>query len=151
MVLLTLVLVVTELTQCLQQHLTEHQLLHSMLTWQKILSPTIITIRTVVALGGAEEITAVNEELPDSVSRVVSSPSIFPMNVTKVEQLSGCRLVSHVIGMVNKGDRLVSAGNGLARVASADELTNAFNVPGRANYIPNKHGRRHCGSPVTIN
>jgi hypothetical protein len=32
---------------------------------------------------------------------------------------------------VNKGDRLVSAGKGLARAASRDEIT-AFNVLGRA-------------------
>ena len=34
--------------------------------------------------------------------------------------------------MVNKGDRLVSAGNGLARAAADDESINAFNVLGRA-------------------
>ena len=42
------------------------------------------------------------------------------------------RVPVRVIGMVNKGDRLVSAGNGLARAASADESINAFNVLGRA-------------------
>jgi len=36
-----------------------------------------------------------------------------------------------VIGQVKKGDRLVSAGNGLARAASRNEIT-AFNVIGRA-------------------
>jgi hypothetical protein len=36
-----------------------------------------------------------------------------------------------VIGQVKKGDRLVSAGNGLARSASRDEIT-AFNVIGRS-------------------
>jgi hypothetical protein len=34
--------------------------------------------------------------------------------------------------MVNKGDRLVSAGNGMARAAQEDESINAFNVIGRA-------------------
>jgi hypothetical protein len=34
--------------------------------------------------------------------------------------------------MVNKGDRLVSAGNGMARAAQADESITAFNVLGRA-------------------
>jgi hypothetical protein len=37
-----------------------------------------------------------------------------------------------VLGLVNKGDRLVSAGNGMARAASDDESINAFNVIGRA-------------------
>ena len=36
-----------------------------------------------------------------------------------------------VTGKVNKGDRLVSAGNGYARAATASEIT-AFNVIGRA-------------------
>jgi hypothetical protein len=36
-----------------------------------------------------------------------------------------------VIGKVNKGDRLVSAGGGLARAAAPGEY-NAFNVIGRA-------------------
>ena len=34
--------------------------------------------------------------------------------------------------MVNKGDRLVAAGNGLARAAGTDESITAFNVLGRA-------------------
>jgi len=37
-----------------------------------------------------------------------------------------------VLGMVNKGDRLVSAGNGLARAVNSDESITAFNVIGRA-------------------
>ena len=90
---------------------------------------------TVVALGGAEEITAVNEELSDSVFGVVSSQPAYLMNAG---QQGGApvavagRVPVRVIGMVNKGDRLVSAGNGLARAASADESINAFNVLGRA-------------------
>ena len=41
------------------------------------------------------------------------------------------RVPVRVVGTVKKGDRLVSAGNGLARSASRQELT-AFNVIGRA-------------------
>ena len=41
------------------------------------------------------------------------------------------RVPVRVIGSVNKGDRLVSAGNGLARSATVGEA-NAFNVIGRA-------------------
>jgi hypothetical protein len=41
------------------------------------------------------------------------------------------RVPVRVIGRVKKGDRLVSAGNGLARAANRTEIT-AFNVIGRA-------------------
>ena len=41
------------------------------------------------------------------------------------------RVPVQVTGVVRKGDRLVSAGNGLARAAEAGEAT-AFNVLGRA-------------------
>ena len=41
------------------------------------------------------------------------------------------RVPVNVIGVVAKGDRLVSAGNGLARSAGPGEIT-AFNVIGRA-------------------
>jgi hypothetical protein len=41
------------------------------------------------------------------------------------------RVPVRVIGKVNKGDRLVSAGQGLARAALRSEIT-AFNVIGRA-------------------
>jgi hypothetical protein len=41
------------------------------------------------------------------------------------------RVPVKVVGIVNKGDRLVSAGNGLARAATPGEAT-AFNVIGRS-------------------
>jgi hypothetical protein len=41
------------------------------------------------------------------------------------------RVPVNVVGQVLKGDRLVSAGNGLARSAQTGEAT-AFNVIGRA-------------------
>ena len=41
------------------------------------------------------------------------------------------RVPVNVIGFVTKGDRLVSAGNGLARAGNLDELS-SFNVIGRA-------------------
>ncbi len=41
------------------------------------------------------------------------------------------RVPVRVIGKVKKGDRLVSAGNGLARAASKQEI-NSFNVIGRS-------------------
>jgi hypothetical protein len=46
------------------------------------------------------------------------------------------RVPVRVIGQVKKGDRLVSAGNGLARAATRSEIT-AFNVIGRA--LENKY------------
>jgi hypothetical protein len=90
---------------------------------------------TVVALGGVEEITAVNEELSDNVFGVVSSQPAYLMNSA---QQGGApvavagRVPVRVIGRINKGDRLVSAGNGLARAAHTEESINAFNVIGRA-------------------
>ena len=90
---------------------------------------------TIVALGGAEEITAVNDELSDQVFGVVSSQPAYLMNSAQAGgspvAVAG-RVPVRVIGMVNKGDRLVSAGNGLARAANADESITAFNVLGRA-------------------
>jgi hypothetical protein len=41
------------------------------------------------------------------------------------------RVPVKVIGVINKGDRLVSAGNGFARAAQPGEAT-AFNVIGRS-------------------
>jgi hypothetical protein len=41
------------------------------------------------------------------------------------------RVPVRVVGVVNKGDRLVSAGAGLARAAQSGEAT-AFNVIGRS-------------------
>jgi hypothetical protein len=41
------------------------------------------------------------------------------------------RVPVQVMGVVNKGDRLVSAGNGMARAAKPGEAT-AFNVIGRS-------------------
>jgi hypothetical protein len=52
-------------------------------------------------------------------------------NVTHPPVAVNGRVPVRVIGLVNKGDRLVSAGRGLARAAKRDEMT-AFNVIGRA-------------------
>ena len=92
---------------------------------------------TVVALGGAAEITAVNEELSDNVFGVISTQPGFLMNGKAGDNdthpavaMTG-RVPVKVTGTVKKGDRLVSAGNGLARAAQAGEA-NSFNVIGRA-------------------
>jgi hypothetical protein len=92
---------------------------------------------TVVALGGEAEITAVAEELSDNVFGVISTQPGFLMNGRAGENdthpavaMTG-RVPVKVTGKVKKGDRLVSAGNGLARAAQAGEA-NSFNVIGRA-------------------
>jgi hypothetical protein len=92
---------------------------------------------TVVALGGAEEITRANEELSKKVFGVISTRPAYLMNAGAGENdthpavaMQG-RVPVKVIGTVNKGDRLVSAGNGFARAGASEEI-NAFNTIGRA-------------------
>jgi hypothetical protein len=89
---------------------------------------------TIVALGGVAEITAANEELAEDVFGVISTKPAYLMNSTldngQPVAVAG-RVPVRVIGMVNKGDRLVSAGNGLARSATSSEIT-SFNVIGRS-------------------
>ena len=95
---------------------------------------------TVVALGGAEEITQVNEEGSDEVFGVISSldQAAFKMNggagnddTHPYIAMTG-RVDVKVIGLVNKGDRLISASvPGYAKAATKAECT-AFNVIGRA-------------------
>jgi len=100
---------------------------------------------TVVALGGAEEITATQEERSEKVFGVISrlGQAGYMMNAGAgtdathpLIALAG-RVQVKVIGPVSKGDRLVtSLVSGVARRAEADECT-AFNVIGRA--LENKH------------
>ena len=100
---------------------------------------------TVVALGGAAEITAVAEEASNQVFGVVSGThqAAFKMNGAAGTDethpyiaMTG-RVQVKVIGTVNKGDRLVSASvPGYARAAVMTECT-AFNVIGRA--LETKH------------
>ena len=89
---------------------------------------------TVVALGGVREITAAVEDSSDSVFGVISDKPAYLMNAALTDGLPVAvtgRVPVRVIGVVNKGDRLVSAGNGLARAAQPGEAT-SFNVIGRA-------------------
>jgi len=92
---------------------------------------------TVVELGGTAEITRSVEELSDNVFGVISTRAAFTMNhgagsdETHPPVAMTGRVPVRVIGMLRKGDRLVSAGNGLARAARPGEAT-AFNVIGRA-------------------
>jgi len=92
---------------------------------------------TVVELGGAAEITCAMTDLSENVFGVISTKAAYLMNSGAGEDathppiaMTG-RVPVRVVGVVNKGDRLVSAGNGLARAAQTGEAT-AFNVIGRS-------------------
>ena len=92
---------------------------------------------TVVELGGAAEITASITELSENVFGVISTKAAYLMNASAGTDethppiaMQG-RVPVRVTGKVAKGDRLVSAGNGLARAASRNEVT-SFNVIGRS-------------------
>ena len=109
---------------------------------ERFAADNVYTPGTLMALGGAEEITQVNEENTENVFGVISSRAAYLMNAGAGDNdthpaiaISG-RVPVRVIGEVRKGDRLVSAGNGLARAGSQDEIT-AFNVVGRA--LENKY------------
>jgi hypothetical protein len=92
---------------------------------------------TVVELGGSAEITQVSAELSEKVFGVISTRAAYLMNssagsdATHPPVAMTGRVPVNVVGPVLKGDRLVSAGNGVARAAQAGEAT-AFNVIGRA-------------------
>jgi hypothetical protein len=92
---------------------------------------------TVVELGGTEEITIATQELSESIIGVISTRPAHLMNAgagtdqTHPAVAVNGRVPVRVIGAVRKGDRLVSAGFGLARVGTKEEIT-AFNVLGRS-------------------
>jgi hypothetical protein len=100
---------------------------------------------TVVQLGGKDEITAVEYELSEDVFGVISDTAAYLMNAgagsdtTHPPVAVSGRVQVKVIGIVKKGDRLVSAGNGIARAAGAGEATH-FNVIGRALEDKNVNG-----------
>jgi hypothetical protein len=92
---------------------------------------------TVVELGGDAEITAVVNELSEDVFGVVSNTAAYLMNAGAGDDAThppvavGGRVQVKVTGKVRKGQRLVSAGNGIARAAKQGEA-NSFNTIGRA-------------------
>ena len=92
---------------------------------------------TVVEIGGLKEITAAVQDLSEKVFGVISTAAGFLMNdaagsdATHPPVAVNGRVPVRVVGTVRKGDRLVSAGRGLARAATRQEIT-AFNVIGRA-------------------
>ena len=90
----------------------------------------------VVILGGSEEITKCMEDKSSSVFGVVSDAPAYLMNseagnndTHPAVALKG-RVPVKVSGKGSAGDRLVSAGNGEARVATLEECT-TFNILGR--------------------
>jgi hypothetical protein len=92
---------------------------------------------TVVEMGGTAEITKVVAELSDKVFGVISTNAAYLMNSSAGNDathppiaMSG-RVPVRVVGLIAKGDRLVSAGNGLARAGKQNELT-PWNVIGRS-------------------
>ena len=92
---------------------------------------------TVVELGGDKEITAVQYELSEDVFGVISDTAAYLMNSgagtndTHPPVAMTGRVQVKVTGTIKKGDRLVSAGNGIARAAKQGEA-NAFNTIGRS-------------------
>ncbi len=92
---------------------------------------------TVVELGGSAEITSAQHPLSESVFGVISTRAAYLMNSgagsdqTHPPVAITGRVPVLVLGVINKGDRLVAAGNGMARAALPGEAT-AFNTIGRA-------------------
>jgi hypothetical protein len=92
---------------------------------------------TVVEIGGTNEVTAVKIDLSNDVFGVVSNTAAYLMNAAAGDDethppiaLAG-RVMVKVTGIVLKGQRLVSAGNGIGRAAQPGEAT-VFNTIGRA-------------------
>jgi hypothetical protein len=92
---------------------------------------------TVVRIGGDKEITMETEVASEEVFGVISTDPAYLMNSEAgtdtthppVAQIG--RVPVRVIGQCVKGDRLISAGNGLAK-ADRDGLATPWNVLGRA-------------------
>ena len=104
---------------------------------ERFASDEIYEPGTVVELGGSAEITRVRHDASDSVFGVISTRPAFTMNGGAGDNdthppvaMTG-RVPVKVTGIVNKGDRLISAGAGVARAAQPGEAT-SFNVIGRA-------------------
>ena len=104
---------------------------------ERFAADAVYSAGTIVELGGAKEITRAQDELSERVFGVISTQAAYLMNsgagsdATHPPIAMTGRVPVQVIGKVSKGDRLVSAGAGLARAARAGEAT-AFNVIGRA-------------------
>jgi hypothetical protein len=122
---------------------------------ERFAADTELAPGTVVELGGAAEITEVVDDLSENVFGVISTKTAYLMNsqagtnATHPPVAMTGRVPVRTIGQVRKGDRLVSAGNGLARAAQPGEAT-AFNVIGRALRDKIEHGEGTVESIVII-
>jgi hypothetical protein len=103
---------------------------------ERYATDTPVSVGEVVMLGGKEEITKCWDEKSDAVFGVVSEAPAYLMNSEAGNNdthppiaLKG-RVPVAVIGKGKAGDRLISAGNGVARVALEGEAT-TFNTLGR--------------------
>jgi hypothetical protein len=111
---------------------------------------------TVVELGGTAEITKVIAELSDKVFGVISTNAAYLMNsgagtnLTHPPVAMSGRVPVRTIGSITKGDRLVSAGNGLARAGKKEELT-PWNVIGRSLVDKNDQAEGLIEAIVKIN
>jgi hypothetical protein len=116
---------------------------------EKFSSDSYYSAGTLVRIGGAEEITQENEIGSNNVLGVISDNPAYTMNSglenSLVVALIG-KVPVKVMGKVNKGDRLISAGNGFAKSGQNNEI-NSFNVIGRS--LENKYDE-HPGSVLTI-
>jgi len=97
---------------------------------------TPVEVGDVVSLGGKAEITKCREALSDGVFGIISESPAFLMNAQAgnneshpMVALKG-RVMVKLQGTGQAGDRVVSAGNGQARVADLEECT-SFNTLGR--------------------
>lgn len=104
---------------------------------ERFAADEVLEAGTVVELGGTAEITRSLEELSENVFGVISTRAAYLMNGGAGENdthppvaMTG-RVPVKVTGIVRKGDRLVSAGAGIARAARSGEAT-SFNVIGRS-------------------
>jgi len=104
---------------------------------ERFAADEVLEAGTVVELGGSAEITRSLTELSENVFGVISTRAAYLMNGGAGENdthppvaMTG-RVPVKVTGIVRKGDRLVSAGAGIARAAQPGEAT-SFNVIGRS-------------------
>jgi len=103
---------------------------------ERYATDTPVEVGDLVCLGGSEEITKCKTESCNAVFGVVSETPAVLMNAQAGNNdthpmiaLKG-RVFVKISGTAKAGDRVISAGNGVARAASLDECT-AFNVIGR--------------------
>ena len=100
-------------------------------------SDAVYSVGTVITIGGPKEITAELVEASNEVFGVISTEPAYLMNSeagnneTHPPVAIAGRVPVRVTGTVIKGARLISAGNGVARAGSKDEIT-PWNVIGRA-------------------